>query len=46
MATLTTPARVALIKENLAEVLDFNIIDDVLAQGRNPKIYWGTTPPS
>jgi hypothetical protein len=41
MATLGTPERVALIKENLAEVLDFKIIEDILAEGRNPKIYWG-----
>ena len=42
MATLGTPERVALIKENLTEVLDFKIIEDVLAEGRHPKIYWGT----
>jgi hypothetical protein len=42
MATLGTPERVALIKENLVEVLDFKIIEDILAEGRHPKIYWGT----
>jgi tyrosyl-tRNA synthetase len=41
MADLGIPERVELIKENLAEVLDFKIIEDVLAEGRNPKIYWG-----
>ncbi|KAK8094349.1 hypothetical protein PG997_001034 [Apiospora hydei] len=35
-------ARYALIKENLAEVLDAPIIENILAEGRNPKIYWGT----
>ncbi|KAK8107596.1 tyrosyl-tRNA synthetase [Apiospora kogelbergensis] len=35
-------ARLALIKENLAEVLDAPIIENILAEGRNPKIYWGT----
>ncbi|KAK8086822.1 tyrosyl-tRNA synthetase- class Ib [Apiospora phragmitis] len=34
-------ARYALIKENLAEVLDAPIIENILAEGRNPKIYWG-----
>ncbi|KAK7920949.1 tyrosyl-tRNA synthetase [Apiospora marii] len=35
-------ARYALIKDNLAEVLDAPIIENILAEGRNPKIYWGT----
>ncbi|KAK6825013.1 hypothetical protein PG990_003641 [Apiospora arundinis] len=35
-------ARLALIKENLAEVLDEPIIENILAEGRNPRIYWGT----
>ncbi|KAK7980783.1 hypothetical protein PG989_013240 [Apiospora arundinis] len=34
--------RLALIKENLAEVLDEPIIENILAEGRNPRIYWGT----
>jgi tyrosyl-tRNA synthetase len=33
--------RIALITENLAEVLNLEIIETILAGGRNPKIYWG-----
>lgn len=33
--------RYALICENLAEVLNPEIIEKILAEGRNPKIYWG-----
>lgn len=35
-------ARYDLITNNLAEVLDPEIIQKVLAEGRNPRIYWGT----
>lgn len=41
MANLGIPERLELIKENLVEVLNVDIIEDVLASGRNPKIYWG-----
>ncbi|TDZ16912.1 Tyrosine--tRNA ligase [Colletotrichum sidae] len=34
--------RFALIQENLAEVMNPEIIEKILAEGRNPKIYWGT----
>lgn len=33
--------RLALIKENLAEVLNEEIIKKVLDEGGHPKIYWG-----
>lgn len=33
--------RFALIQENLAEVMNPEIIEKILAEGRNPKIYWG-----
>ena len=32
----------ALIKENLAEVLNEEIIKKILDEGQHPKIYWGT----
>ena len=32
----------ALVKENLAEILNPEIIEDVYAGGRDPRIYWGT----
>ncbi|KAL4941053.1 hypothetical protein BDV06DRAFT_223466 [Aspergillus oleicola] len=35
-------ARFDLINENLAEFLNPEIIEAVLAEGRNPRIYWGT----
>ncbi|KPM37849.1 Tyrosine--tRNA ligase, cytoplasmic [Neonectria ditissima] len=34
--------RLALIRENLAEVLNPEIIEKILNEGGNPKIYWGT----
>lgn len=39
--------RFALISENLAEFLNPEIIENILAEGRDPKIYWGrlSTPP-
>lgn len=33
--------RFALISENLAEFLNPEIIEKILAEGRDPKIYWG-----
>ena len=41
MATLTAEARLALIRENLAELLNPEIIEKILTDGGNPKIYWG-----
>ncbi|KAH9240478.1 hypothetical protein K456DRAFT_1885755 [Colletotrichum gloeosporioides 23] len=38
----TAQERFALIQENLAEVMNPEIIEKILAEGRNPKIYWGT----
>ncbi|KAL4771141.1 hypothetical protein BDW60DRAFT_69322 [Aspergillus nidulans var. acristatus] len=37
-----TKARFDLITENLAETLNPEIIESILAEGRNPRIYWGT----
>ncbi|KIW01309.1 tyrosine-tRNA ligase [Verruconis gallopava] len=39
---MNTEQKLALIKENLAEVLNPEIIDAVYAEGRDPVIYWGT----
>ncbi|KKK13125.1 tyrosyl-tRNA synthetase [Aspergillus ochraceoroseus] len=36
--------RFALITENLEEVLNPELIQDILKEGRNPKVYWGTSP--
>ncbi|KAI0006308.1 tyrosyl-tRNA synthetase, class Ib [Xylariaceae sp. FL0662B] len=44
MTELQASERLALIHENLAEVLNPEIIETIVAQGRNPKIYWGTAP--
>ncbi|EEA25440.1 Tyrosine--tRNA ligase cytoplasmic [Talaromyces marneffei ATCC 18224] len=35
-------ARFELIRENLDEILNPEIIESILAEGRNPRIYWGT----
>ncbi|KOS20249.1 Tyrosine--tRNA ligase [Escovopsis weberi] len=40
--TADNKARFDLIVENLAEVLNPEIIENALAEGRNPRIYWGT----
>ncbi|KAK4126743.1 tyrosine tRNA ligase [Parathielavia appendiculata] len=42
MATADSDKRFALIKENLAEVLNEEIIKKILDEGKHPKIYWGT----
>ncbi|BCR88622.1 tyrosine--tRNA ligase TYS1 [Aspergillus chevalieri] len=42
MASLGTSERLALIRENLAETLNFEIIENIIAEGNNPKVYWGT----
>ncbi|CAG8980107.1 hypothetical protein HYALB_00012748 [Hymenoscyphus albidus] len=45
MATMTPEESVALIKSNLAEVLNPEIIDDVILTQKRPlKVYWGTAP--
>merc|ERR1712000_81498 len=41
-ANMNTDQKLALIKENLAEVLSPEIIDNVYKEGRDPRIYWGT----
>ncbi|SPQ26567.1 17227751-65ca-4db9-b947-1243a3150efc [Thermothielavioides terrestris] len=42
MAAADSNQRLALIKENLAEVLNEEIIQKILDEGKHPKIYWGT----
>ncbi|PLB44821.1 tyrosyl-tRNA synthetase [Aspergillus steynii IBT 23096] len=44
MATMTADERFALISENLQEVLNPDVIKTILAEGRNPRVYWGTSP--
>ncbi|KAK5989478.1 Tyrosine--tRNA ligase [Cladobotryum mycophilum] len=39
---LDAKARFDLISENLTEFLNPEIIQDILAEGRNPRVYWGT----
>ena len=42
-ATMDPAAAIALIKSNLAEVLNPEIIDDVMLTQKRPlKVYWGT----
>jgi tyrosyl-tRNA synthetase len=41
MATMEKSEQLALIKENLAETLNMEIIESVLDSGRSLKIYWG-----
>lgn len=43
MATQTKEEKRALIHENLEEVLNPEIIDKILDEGRNVKVYWGTS---
>lgn len=33
--------RHALAQENLAETLKPEIIENIIAEGKNPKVYWG-----
>jgi tyrosyl-tRNA synthetase len=35
-------ARLSLIRENLSEILNAEIIEKIIDEGKNPKIYWGT----
>ncbi|EAW12929.1 tyrosine--tRNA ligase TYS1 [Aspergillus clavatus NRRL 1] len=44
MASMDAGERLSLIKENLQEVLNQDLIEGILAEGRNPRIYWGTSP--
>jgi len=41
MTSMEARERLALISENLAEVLNPELIESVLAEGRNPRVYWG-----
>ncbi|KAJ9155256.1 Tyrosine--tRNA ligase [Pleurostoma richardsiae] len=42
MASMSAEERAALIKENLAEVLDWEVIQNILDEGRDPVFYFGT----
>jgi tyrosyl-tRNA synthetase len=44
MADLTPAERLALINENLQETLNPEIIEQIIKEGRHPKIYWGESP--
>jgi tyrosyl-tRNA synthetase len=37
----TAKARFDLIGDNLAEFLNPEVIEGILAEGRNPRVYWG-----
>lgn len=39
-------ARFDLIRENLGEILNPELIESILAEGRNPRVYWGKIIPS
>lgn len=41
MAVLGAEEKFALISENLAEVLNPELIQRILAEGRNVRVYWG-----
>jgi tyrosyl-tRNA synthetase len=41
MTAMEGPERLALIRENLAEFLNPEIVEKIIADGGNPKIYWG-----
>jgi tyrosyl-tRNA synthetase len=34
-------ARFDLISDNLGEILNPELIESILAEGRNPRVYWG-----
>ncbi|KAJ4328000.1 Tyrosine--tRNA ligase cytoplasmic [Fusarium piperis] len=42
MAPLSTEAQLDLIRENIAEVMRFDIIEQIIDEGRTLKVYWGT----
>jgi len=39
---LDAKERFSLISENLIEILDPELIENILTEGRNPRVYWGT----
>ena len=40
-SSLSKEERLALIKINLAEILNPEILENVIDEGRDPRIYWG-----
>ncbi|KAF4120027.1 tyrosyl-tRNA synthetase, partial [Geosmithia morbida] len=42
MSSLTADERLALIRENLAEMLNPEIIEKIVREGGSPRVYWGT----
>jgi len=46
MTPTSSAEALAIITNNLAEVLNVEILEKVLAEGRSPKIYWGTPEPT
>jgi tyrosyl-tRNA synthetase len=42
MAEMAAADRLNLIRENLAEVLNPEIIENIIKEGGNPKVYWGS----
>lgn len=41
MANLEASETLALIRENLAEAMNPEIIENIIAERKNPKVYWG-----
>ncbi|KAJ6143085.1 hypothetical protein N7471_002538 [Penicillium samsonianum] len=39
---LSAKSRFDLIRDNLGEILNPELIESILAEGRNPRVYWGT----
>lgn len=44
--SMSPEERFDLIRENLGEVLNPELIESILKEGRNPRIYWGKRNPS
>lgn len=42
---LSAEQRFELIKENLGEILNPELIESILKEGRNPRVYWGNDFP-
>jgi tyrosyl-tRNA synthetase len=38
---LSAEQRFDLIRENLGEILNPELIESILKEGRNPRVYWG-----
>jgi tyrosyl-tRNA synthetase len=38
---LDAKERFSLITENLVEILNPELIENILTEGRNPRVYWG-----